>query len=271
MVFAQEFLVHSLMLKIGSKYFRTFLDSPDKVAAPATAIIKYDYATVVDEDGESWSLEAVQKVSGISQAVAQARIEITTTLVQLKVGDEVVFKGSDLGKSHKTGSFYQLLCCLYNRPFCLRSYNQLTELVKLADFYLALPALSACLDGVLHRSRYLCRQIPLKATDFLKVAYRVRNKLLYKQCMTHVAGQSGSDNTTVPGKIGGHEDYPILEALVYKERAYVLERVNATQIELSKLASKLQDSEEGIDGIDSIDGQAVMLIIANRMQNHLKA
>jgi hypothetical protein len=62
-VFNREFYVHSIILKMHSKFFRTFMDSADKTPAPASARIKYDYDAVVDSDGETWGLEAVAKVS----------------------------------------------------------------------------------------------------------------------------------------------------------------------------------------------------------------
>jgi len=39
--------VHSIILKLHSNYFRRFLDSPEKAAAPTNAAFKYDYISVV--------------------------------------------------------------------------------------------------------------------------------------------------------------------------------------------------------------------------------
>lgn len=60
-VFEKEYHVHSVILKLHSNYFRRFLDSPDKEAAPVDALFKYDYVSVVDKDG-SWALDPVSKV-----------------------------------------------------------------------------------------------------------------------------------------------------------------------------------------------------------------
>lgn len=60
-VFKKEYHVHSLILKLYSAYFRKFLDSPEKIPALAEAIFKYDYISVVDDDG-SWALDPVSKV-----------------------------------------------------------------------------------------------------------------------------------------------------------------------------------------------------------------
>jgi hypothetical protein len=57
-----EIHYYSLILKLHSNFFRKFLDSPDKSPAPASASFKYEYATVVDEDG-TWALEPAAKAS----------------------------------------------------------------------------------------------------------------------------------------------------------------------------------------------------------------
>jgi hypothetical protein len=68
-VFDQAFHAHSTILRIYSAFFRTFLDSPDKSPASASASFRYDYVSVVDDDG-TWGLEVVGNngdVTSISQ------------------------------------------------------------------------------------------------------------------------------------------------------------------------------------------------------------
>lgn len=64
LVFDQEYHVHSLVLKLHSAYFRRYLHSAEKdgEAAYAAAQFKYDYVSVIDEDGV-WGLEPADKVS----------------------------------------------------------------------------------------------------------------------------------------------------------------------------------------------------------------
>jgi hypothetical protein len=62
-VFNREIHVHSIILKLNSRFFRTFMDSADKTPAPASARFKYEYDAVADSDGKTWGLEAVAKVS----------------------------------------------------------------------------------------------------------------------------------------------------------------------------------------------------------------
>jgi len=44
------------ILKHFSRYFLKFLNSPNKVSAPASALFRYGYVSVVDDDGD-WGLE----------------------------------------------------------------------------------------------------------------------------------------------------------------------------------------------------------------------
>lgn len=59
-VFDTDFHVHSVVLKLHSNYFRRFLDAPDKPEGPASPLFRYEYSTVVDEDG-TWALEPLAR------------------------------------------------------------------------------------------------------------------------------------------------------------------------------------------------------------------
>jgi hypothetical protein len=59
-VFSKVFHVHSILLKLHSAYFRTFLDSLDKTL-DLNGAFRYDYVSVVDADG-TWGLEVRSKV-----------------------------------------------------------------------------------------------------------------------------------------------------------------------------------------------------------------
>ena len=60
-VFGTTFHVNSEVLRLHSTFFRKFLDSADKVPAPAFTRFLYQYVSVVDEDGE-WGLEVAKNV-----------------------------------------------------------------------------------------------------------------------------------------------------------------------------------------------------------------
>ena len=88
-VLGQVFVVHSILLKLHSKFFLRFLDSPEKDGRPAgtewnlmhlvpvlTLIagggaFKYEWVSQIDDDGNGWSL--VSSTSPMVSSVAQMR------------------------------------------------------------------------------------------------------------------------------------------------------------------------------------------------------
>jgi len=60
-VFEREFHVHSVVLRLYSAFFRTFLDSADKGTVTGEGHFRYDYVSVLDPDG-GWGLEVAKPV-----------------------------------------------------------------------------------------------------------------------------------------------------------------------------------------------------------------
>jgi hypothetical protein len=61
-VFDQPFHVHSMVLRIHSSFFRTFLDSADKAnIATTSSAFPYDYVTELDADRQGWNLVRSEK------------------------------------------------------------------------------------------------------------------------------------------------------------------------------------------------------------------
>ncbi|KAI9642862.1 hypothetical protein NHQ30_008596 [Ciborinia camelliae] len=166
-IFSYEIQCHSLILKLGSAYFRKFLDSADKSPAPADATFKYQYVTIQDDPDEVPSLEVANKVEDR--------------------GD----KPTETGPDHWYLAIKHMIDCMYGKSFILTDTLHLASIVKVADFYRALPVVSRTLDGVLVNSPLLIEQIPDHAGPLLKIAYQLRNQLLYRECMVHVAGRYG--------------------------------------------------------------------------------
>ncbi|TVY83800.1 hypothetical protein LSUE1_G001897 [Lachnellula suecica] len=150
-VFVEEFHVHSIILKLHSNYFRRFLDSPDKPAGPASASFHYEYTSVVDEDGE-WALEPANK--GVPS-------EATPDL--------------------ETEAFRKLLCAMYNRPYTIINTSELKVITRLADYYCALPIVSATLSGALTGS-------PMFQTVY---AMKLRHSVLFRECFMRLAARWG--------------------------------------------------------------------------------
>ncbi|KAF7945862.1 uncharacterized protein EAE97_004900 [Botrytis byssoidea] len=177
MVFKQEFHVHSHILKEGSIYFRKFLDSPDKQDAPGPdlALFRYDYSTVVDEDG-AWGLEAVAKAPLLTE--------------------EMISQAEDM--EGEVEGFRQLLCAMYSRPYTIKSVEELSTLTRIADFYCALPIVSVTLtDALLNSPIFLKRenedstactkdQLAEDCDSMIFNAQKLRSSVLFRECLIHV-------------------------------------------------------------------------------------
>ncbi|TGO58444.1 hypothetical protein BCON_0055g00260 [Botryotinia convoluta] len=163
LIFDHEIHCHSLILKLGSAYFRKFLNSADKFPASANATFKYEYVTIQDTPDDVPSPEVASKVEGR--------------------GDKPVDTGSD----HWYIAVKHMTDCMYGKSFTLTSFDDINFLAKVADFYGALPVVSRTLDTVFFRSPNFIERIPDNAGSLLKIDYQLRNRTLYKECMIHVA------------------------------------------------------------------------------------
>ncbi|KAF7945861.1 uncharacterized protein EAE97_004899 [Botrytis byssoidea] len=176
-VFRQEFHLHSSGLKHHSSYFRTFLDSVDKQPASASALFKYDYRSVVDEDG-SWAL---MPVSDSSEITGQQM-----TLVD--------------GVKEETEALRKLLCAIHSKKYRIETADELKRLTCLADYYCALPVVSGTLTGALFRSSMFQFLAPRydaavecechdESVSLLLLARKLRHGLLFRECLIHTVGR----------------------------------------------------------------------------------
>ncbi|TVY89683.1 hypothetical protein LAWI1_G003078 [Lachnellula willkommii] len=165
-VFKQIFHVNSMVLKIHSEYFRNYLDSPDKAPAGSVAgAFKYEWVTQVDEDGKGWSLTAKEKVSNKSNGQP--------------------FTGKP---EEQIEAFKSILCALHIRPITIKTPAQLCQVTELADFYRILPAVSTALNGTLFDNPEFLSTVPSNCVILLEASYKLRNKILFKECFIHVMG-----------------------------------------------------------------------------------
>lgn len=86
------------------------------------------------------------------------------------------------------GYFENMLCAMYRKNYKLGSHEDLTELVRLADFYCALPAVSYSLHSALNMNPDFVAEIPDHATQLLSAAYKLRHSVLFRECLVHVIG-----------------------------------------------------------------------------------
>ncbi|KAF5872471.1 uncharacterized protein Bfra_005831 [Botrytis fragariae] len=179
MVFKQEFHVRSHILKKGSNYFRKFLDSPDKQNKPASEsdLFRYDYSTVVDEDG-TWGLVTVTKTPPL-------------------LTEEMISRTNDI-KGEIEG-FRQLICAMYSSPYTIKDVEELSTLTRIADFYCALPIVSVTLPSALLDSPIFSKreveditactknQLAEDCNFMIFIAQKLRNSVLFRECLIHIA------------------------------------------------------------------------------------
>jgi hypothetical protein len=70
-----------------------------------------------------------------------------------------------------------LLSAFYGQKFTIDSIEQLDRIVKLADYYRALPTFSYALDGAFLRSPALIEAIHVLPHRLIKVAVQLRNEV----------------------------------------------------------------------------------------------
>ncbi|KAF4624120.1 hypothetical protein G7Y89_g14052 [Cudoniella acicularis] len=162
-----EFHVHSVVLKMHSGFFRTFLDSADKQNKSLCAQdpFEYEWVTKVDDNGKGWHL--------VDQFYTQGEEK-----------DQKEFKGP----SDEICIFRTLLDAMYNQPYTI-TVKRLLRLTDLADYYSAFPIVSRTLDGAFIRSdSFYDFELMENKLALLPAAVKLRNKLLYKTCLTLCTG-----------------------------------------------------------------------------------
>ncbi|RDL32969.1 uncharacterized protein BP5553_08408 [Venustampulla echinocandica] len=177
-VFDIEFHVDSASMRAHSAFFRTFLDSPDKVAREKAALatpesaaqsqsakFKYDWVTQIDEDKSSWHL-----------ATAEWALD--------ERSDYNEFEGD---WKHQQTVFNMLLCAIHGEPYYL-TYAELVTLVGLADYYRALPILSRTLDESFERNPSLGVEIEWHCVDAFVLADKLRHAPLFRECLVYLLG-----------------------------------------------------------------------------------
>ncbi|KAH8795468.1 hypothetical protein BGZ57DRAFT_865733 [Hyaloscypha finlandica] len=190
-VVGQVFHVHSIILKLHSNFFRKFLDSADKVAAPASASFQYDYVSVFDADG-AWGLEpAAAKATSSSS--------------------EKSFAEYPEAQAKEIEPFRKLLCSMYTRPYMINDVVELLTIVRIADYYCALPNLSGTISTALLGSPMFKRESYARESDsdeseseesepenfapsefvqragqIIIAAKKLRHPILFRECFIHI-------------------------------------------------------------------------------------
>jgi hypothetical protein len=129
--------------------------------------------------------------------------------------------------------FNRLLCCIYNQPFDFGDVDHLKTLATLAEFYGAGPTVSVSLDGAVARSLENLKDLQDEALSYLEVAYRLRNRFLYKESMVHVAGRWSRYKQDVSGN-----DFPKLRRCAIIAHAGIASMLDDANIAILKIAGR---------------------------------
>lgn len=82
-----------------------------------------------------------------------------------------------------------LLSAIYLRRREIPSFQRLSDLVEMGDFYCALPAVSIFVEANLHNSPGLLRDISHMPSDMLGEATKLRSRTLFREAFIHIVGQ----------------------------------------------------------------------------------
>ncbi|EPE28360.1 hypothetical protein GLAREA_09480 [Glarea lozoyensis ATCC 20868] len=165
-----------------SKYFRQFMDSPDKSGAPASAAFQYEYVTVLDHlsgEGRGWSLQSSEKTTPSTTNDSMAYLHPEGDIMAID----------------------QILRAMYRLEYKIETYDQLDRLTTTAEYYCALPVVSATLtDALLHspmfgpsRSGHGLEEerepeFLIMLFEILLLAKKLRHATLFREALTLVVG-----------------------------------------------------------------------------------
>lgn len=104
-------------------------------------------------------------------------------------------------------------------------------LVQQADFYLALPAVSRSIDGILTRTHNLKDYIPTECVSFLSLACKLKSKLLFKECIIFLC------NPYSDPKLSKLQD-PKLKAIATVAHTNIISKMNKFLMRLMEIIAE---------------------------------
>ncbi|CAG8979883.1 hypothetical protein HYALB_00002657 [Hymenoscyphus albidus] len=250
-VFDQEYHVHSTISKLYSNYFRKFLDSPNKPGSSPSSFFKYEYVTVVDDDG-IWALESAGKV----QAIKPDALALLESSGKISVKSECAI-------------FRKLMSAMYLRPYTIDSASDVIGLTRVADFYCALPIVSATLNGPLMSSEYVAKgniknrdtteHVHFKAPELLLAAHKLRHGILFRECLVHIVDflddsrRLSQDDSYKGYRLLAQND--VLYRIVLEHHSLKCQKIMKVNLEQIKLA---QDDDDTVSFVPSAETHAII-------------
>ncbi|QSZ36366.1 hypothetical protein DSL72_006242 [Monilinia vaccinii-corymbosi] len=195
-----EIHAHPIILKARSAFFRKFLDSPDAQPAEELAAFQYEWVSEIEEDG-TWHLVEKSHAKPNDNKLSENKVKATEIL-----------------------TFIEMLNALYRIPYKLYA-DRLILVAEMAEYYCCLPAVS--------RNLYCCfsmsdnNYVKRHAVPLLDVAYKLRQPLLFKDCMIHVAG-SMPGGSRPPPRLSN----PKIREVMMKARGEIYRRIAECQQEI---------------------------------------
>lgn len=123
--------------------------------------------------------------------------------------------------------FIEMLNCLYRIPYKIW-VARLFKVTKMADYYCCLPAVSHNLFACFSQTDN--SYVSEHALRLLEVAYKLRQPLLFKDCLIHVAGHMP------PGSAIPHLCNKVIWDIMMKVRSEICQRVIQCQRDLMTTA-----------------------------------
>lgn len=112
----------------------------------------YNYVTVVDDD-RLWGLEKIGSPAQDAARRFEGDMDESDQSDTDGNQDKKYRKEKRSWERRERHAFLKLLMAMYNRPYYVENHYDILDLVRLADFYAALPILSSSLTVALTESQ----------------------------------------------------------------------------------------------------------------------
>ncbi|CAG8962364.1 hypothetical protein HYFRA_00014161 [Hymenoscyphus fraxineus] len=165
-VFGQEFNVQSARLKLHSPFFRSSINWPGRSETDCAVAFRLRYTSVTEEDG-TWSLQDTSRVNDTAASQHPLNGDTETEIE----------------------AFYLVLAAIYDHPLAINTVDGLVSAVGLADYYgLDEKMFPSWVSSVLAQSHNLQACIHRDCKVLLPVAAQLKNAVLFRECVVHIAG-----------------------------------------------------------------------------------
>ncbi|CAG8980148.1 hypothetical protein HYALB_00013503 [Hymenoscyphus albidus] len=165
-VFGQEFNVQSAQLKLQSIFFRSSINWPGRFETDYAGAFRLRYMSVIEEDG-TWSLQDTSRIKSDTAASQHPLNGDTETEIE---------------------AFHLVLAAIYDHPLAINTVDGLISAVGLADYYGLHELFPRWVSSVLAQSHNMQAYIHTDCKVLLPVAAQLKNAVLFRECVVHIAG-----------------------------------------------------------------------------------